>query len=129
MSDHELLARLAPSAARARNQMAAGPPPGDEPGREASRPELRRGDRTPDWLRVRRRRFGTHELAEKRDQRFALRAQIVEYRGAACRHRRSVAHAGRERKRLRRVDDRETPGVQVREQRHFEQNFGVVTIA
>jgi hypothetical protein len=40
-----------------------------------------------------------------------------------------VAHAGRERKRLRRSMTAKTPGVQVREQRHFEQNFGVVTIA
>jgi hypothetical protein len=46
VSDHQLLGRLPSSAVRACDQKAAGPLPGDEPGREAARLELGRKQRS-----------------------------------------------------------------------------------
>ena len=103
VSDRQLLGRL-PSAVRACDQMAAGPLPGDEPGREAGRlvGRKQRSHSRSGWPGLTTViRHGPARRGRRPGTRAARRCQVS--RRCVPPPDRSVTRAGRERKRLRRV--------------------------
>jgi hypothetical protein len=88
VSDHQLLGRLPSSAVRSCDQMAAGPLPGDEPGREAARLEsAASSDRTPEWLAGSDDGDSARTSSPRKATKGSRCAQVAKYRGAVCQHR------------------------------------------